>query len=478
LGGIRKNNTRRKKKKIKRQCGLDCLSLWGNASFWSFRHLLRRGAGGALGSTALASVGRGTGGLASLLLGASGGSLALLLGRSRSAGANGADDDQDGGEQKSNQTASHLGNGLDSVDRILLGQANEVINLLANESDGVLLEGDGGTSGRRSLGLGLAGLLLSLLNGELDIEGLLAELLSLLDGVTDIDVVEQDVVLHGPDLETNLWKSISIRGCYHNEQIDRGKTYGAHGLQVGGSLVLKVGGVGNLARGPGTLVGRVVNHGSGPLALVLRVLDHGASPLAAARDLGALGVGNGGSEPVTILLIIPVFGLRGLGVRNASRLVIQPVGRLLSLLIGDLEGSLLIPVIRLGGLGVGNLDLVNPVGGLLVLGVVNLLLRVDGGSEVLQEAARLDRLAIDEDLKGLVRLDDQSVEGGDLGGTGDGGRLEVLLLVLAGLGVFVTEDEVDLEWEGVGQYLEFCIFTALGVRHIPCWWHRTCRDRT
>lgn len=75
----------------------------------------------------------------------------------------------------------------------------------------------------------------------------------------------------------------------------------------------------------------------------------------------------------------------------------------------------------------------------------NLLLRVDGRVEVLEKRAGLDGVAVDEDLEGVVGLDDEGVEvGGLLDGRG-GGKLEVLLLVLAGLGVLVAEDEVDLE---------------------------------
>lgn len=413
----------------KKLCDLICLGLWGKLLFHSpGSSLLRGGPGGALSSTALASIGRGAGSLTGLLLGDTLGLLALLRGGSRAAGANGTDNDQDRSEEKSHETTGHLGHGLDGVDRVLLGQAHEVVDLLADKGDGVLLEANGGALGRL-LGLGLLGLFLSRLDGVLDIKGLLAELLSILDGVTNVHVVEQNVALHGPDLETD----------------------GAHGLEVGGGLVLEVVGVGNLAGGPRTLVGRVVNHGSGPLALVLGVLLHGASPLAAARGIGALGVGDSGRDPVTILLVIPVLGLLGLGVGDAGGLVLQPVSGLLSLLVQNLERSLLIPVLGLGSLRVSDLDLVDPVGGLLVLGVVNLLLGVDGRGEVLQKASLLDGLAVDQHLEGLVRVHDQSVEGGDLVGAGHGGSLEVLLLILAGLGVLVTEDEVDLDGLSVAE---------------------------
>lgn len=221
-------------------------------------------------------------------------------------------------------------------------------------------------------------------------------------------------------------------------------TYSAHGLKVGGGLVLEVGRVGDLAGSPGSLVGGVVNQGSRPLALVVRVLLHGGRPRTTSGGILALGVGNSGRNPVAILLIIPVLGLLGLGVGDASGLVLKPVLGNGSLLVDNLEGSLLVPVLGLRSLRVGDLGLINPVGGLLVLGVINLLLGVDRGVEVLKERTFLDGLAINQDLEGLVGVDDQGVDGGDLGGTGGRRGLKVLLLVLAGLGVLVTEDEVNL----------------------------------
>lgn len=222
------------------------------------------------------------------------------------------------------------------------------------------------------------------------------------------------------------------------------ETYSTHGLKVGGSLVLEVGRVGNLAGSPRTLVGRVVNQRSAPLALVGRVLLQRGRPGTTSRDFVALGIGDRGRDPVTILLVIPVFGLLSLGVRDAGRLVLQPVIGNGGILIDDLEGRLLIPVLGLLGFGVRDLGLIDPVSRLLVLGVVDLLGRVDRGVEVVNKGAVLDGLAVNEDLEGLVGPDDQGVEGGDLGGASGRGSLEVLLLVLAGLGVLVTENEVNL----------------------------------
>jgi hypothetical protein len=52
--------------------------------------------------------------------------------------------------------------------------------------------------------LGLVGFFLGLLDFLLDLEGVLGELLGVGDGVADVDVVEEDVVLHGPDFKADL----------------------------------------------------------------------------------------------------------------------------------------------------------------------------------------------------------------------------------------------------------------------------------
>lgn len=228
------------------------------------------------------------------------------------------------------------------------------------------------------------------------------------------------------------------------ELLRKDQTYGTHRLKLGRSLVLEVVGVGNLLRSPDTLVGRVLNHGSGPLALVLGVSLHGGLPGTTARNVVTLGVLDKRRHPVTILLIIPVLGLLSLRVGDLERLVLEPVSGLLGLSVLDLEGSVLVPVGRFSSLGVSNLSLLNPVGGLLVFGVINLGGRVDRGSEVLEERAVLEGSAVNLELESLVGANNESVERGLLADASHGRVLEVLLLVLAGLGVLVAEDEVDL----------------------------------
>ena len=166
--------------------------------------LLGRRSGGALRSSALACIGRRAGCLTSLLLACSGGLLALLCRRGcRAAGANGTHNDENHCYKQCHQAARNFGHRLDSTNGILLGEDDEVIYLLANESDRVLLEADTG-GGKLLFLLGLEGLLLRCFNGALNIKGFLSEFLGILHGVADVDVIKEDVVLHGPDFKADL----------------------------------------------------------------------------------------------------------------------------------------------------------------------------------------------------------------------------------------------------------------------------------
>lgn len=125
-------------------------------------------------------------------------------------------------------------------------------------------------------------------------------------------------------------------------------------------------------------------------------------------------------------------------------LVLEPVLGLLSLLVDDLEWCLLVPVLGLLGLGVGDFGLINPGVWLAVLLVVNLLRRVEGWGEVLKKAALLYLLAVLSDGKGVVGVDNEGVELRGLGDLSGRWGVHVLLLVFAGLGVLVVDDEVNL----------------------------------
>lgn len=101
-----------------------------------------------------------------------------------------------------------------------------------------------------------------------------------------------------------------------------------------------------------------------------------------------------------------------------------------------------LPGTYLASLHVIDKRLVDPVGGLDVLRVINLLGRHHGRIKVLQQATRLDRLVVDQDFVRVVRVDDQRVQRRMLANLGHGRVLQVLLLVFARNRVLVAEDEV------------------------------------
>lgn len=182
----------------------------------------------------------------------------------------------------------------------------------------------------------------------------------------------------------------------------RGKE-GAHDLvEVGGLEVLKVVGVGDLARGPHALVLGVVDERREPLALVLRVRDLGLLPRSAPRRVLALGVRDSWGDPLAIVVVGPLLRLLSVRVGDDGGLVLEPVLGLGRALVQDGLGSVLVPVGGLDGFGVGDLGALDPVCGLEVGGVVDLLGGVDGGGEVLEEGASLDGLVVNLDLEGLV----------------------------------------------------------------------------
>jgi hypothetical protein len=79
-----------------------------------------------------------------------------------------------------------------------------------------------------------------------------------------------------------------------------------------------------------------------------------------------------------------------------------------------------------------------------ILGVINLLGWVERGLEVLKKVGLLNLLTVQLDDNSVVGVDNQSVELGGLDNSGCWGSGQMLLLVLAGLGVLVVDDEVDL----------------------------------
>lgn len=171
-------------------------------------HSRLRGASGVALGSLLGSVGARRDSLRSLVLNI----LSLVLdvgssllgGRGSAARAGKTDNDGNKGDQDSTNTTSDLRDELDGLNGVLLGDGDEEVKLLLDEVDGVIeeLQVAGGLGLLRLLGLVVQ--LSELLKRVLLLEGLLGKLGSVLNRVSNVDVVEEDVVLHGPDLEANL----------------------------------------------------------------------------------------------------------------------------------------------------------------------------------------------------------------------------------------------------------------------------------
>ena len=208
---------------------------------------------------------------------------------------------------------------LDRRDGVLACDADEGVDVRAHLVDKAGALGNIGRLGS----LLLLGVLLALLDLDLLLKGLGGEGLGLRRVVADVDVVKEDVFVHGPELEANT----------------------ADGVEVGGAVVLKEVGVGDLARGPDALVVGVVDERRGPLALVGRVALHGTHPLAAAGGGLALGVGDAGSEPLAVLLVVPLLGLLCVRVGHGERLGLEPAVRHGGLVVGDYLESTIVDVV-------------------------------------------------------------------------------------------------------------------------------------
>lgn len=187
-------------------------------------------------------------------------------------------------ENETNEDSTNLRLGLEGLNRVRLGEVNEVEEVGADPFNRVFPEGNLVVV----ILLVLSGLVSGNLEGLLDLEGFSGELLGVVDGVADVDVVEEDVLSHGPELDTD---TTDLRES------------------LNGDLVLKEARVGDLTGRPLALVCGVVDERSSPLATPERVNLPGTFPFTASRSLLALGVRDSGSGPVTIFLVIPFLGL-------------------------------------------------------------------------------------------------------------------------------------------------------------------------
>lgn len=106
-----------------------------------------------------------------------------------------AEEEDEEGDEGDTDGARHLWNERDSLHWALLEQLNEQSSLLLDEEDWVLEEDEVGW-GLLVVSGWLSSLLGGLLVGLLDVEGLLLESLGLCLVVSDVDVVEEDVLVH------------------------------------------------------------------------------------------------------------------------------------------------------------------------------------------------------------------------------------------------------------------------------------------
>eukprot|EP00123_Amoebidium_parasiticum_P006625 comp17537_c0_seq1/m.17095 comp17537_c0_seq1/g.17095 ORF comp17537_c0_seq1/g.17095 comp17537_c0_seq1/m.17095 type:complete len:403 (+) comp17537_c0_seq1:258-1466(+) len=287
---------------------------------------------------------------------------------------------------------------------------------------------------RRLLGLLCFPLLLGLLVGLLlqlllpldrHLERLLRELLGLRDAVGNEDVVEDRPGLDLPQVETD--------GAEVLVQVE---------VVVG--LVL---GVGDLGLDPLALVGRVVDLLGGPGALVL-------------------GVGDLGGLPLTIILIIPVLGLLGIGV--VDLLGRQEVPVLLELAAGGLlkVNQDLVGVVGLDNKGV-------QVGRLVVLSrdidLLEQVLALVGEDDVHTLGAAANIGAEHDRIRGVtVHLLLVEVLSEDLNVTTTAvnallvldGELDYEVLTLVAEGVELSGNSVEL---GILASLETLILLSVGI---------------
>lgn len=121
-------------------------------------------------------------------------------------------------EENSSESSTSLGVALECANRVSFGGVDESENLLAEEADGILLEND------LLNVLVLDNRFVSLINSDLerllDVKGLSSQLLGVLDGMADVKIVEEDVLSHSPefDTDTTLESKKSIKISFDNSR--------------------------------------------------------------------------------------------------------------------------------------------------------------------------------------------------------------------------------------------------------------------
>lgn len=109
------------------------------------------------------------------------------------------------GEESDKESSTSLRLRLEGIKGILLDVVNEVEDLVADEGNRIVLEGD-----LIIIFVDTLWCISLVLKGFLDLEGLGGELLGVFDRVSNIQVIEENVLGHGPELNTNTTLQSSL----------------------------------------------------------------------------------------------------------------------------------------------------------------------------------------------------------------------------------------------------------------------------
>jgi len=116
-----------------------------------------------------------------------------------------------------------------------------------------------------------------------------------------------------------------------------------------------------------------------------------------------------------------LFRFLRIRIRDCERFILQPIFWDRSFLVDDFERCLLIPILWLRCLGIRNTGLINPAIWLAVLGVIDLLGRVESWGEVFEKVGLLDLLTVQLNDDGVIGVDDQGVKLRSLDNSGSWG---------------------------------------------------------
>jgi len=111
-------------------------------------------------------------------------------------------DHSDQSENGANNTSTRLRMSLESQDGVNFQELDECENPMTNETRGVLFED------WVAINDVIIGFKTGSLENRLDLKSLGGEGFGILDGMANVDIVEQDILSHGPELNTDTTLAI------------------------------------------------------------------------------------------------------------------------------------------------------------------------------------------------------------------------------------------------------------------------------